>query len=83
MCTKCNSEMIEKTSILFWIFVGITWVAMSFFIGMMISVVGLIVRYAGIGFIISSPLLSRIYRCRKCNKLFWTYPETCDVRDEM
>lgn len=75
MCPKCNGEMIEKTGVLFWVYMGIAWIATSFLFGKLIPFLGLIFTCVGIGFIIFSLLLARLYKCKKCNKLFWNYPE--------
>ncbi len=75
MCPKCGGTMIEKTGVLFWIFMGVAWMAASFIMHINIFYIGHILMGAGIIFILFSPLLARFYKCKKCNKLFCEYPK--------
>lgn len=68
MCPKCHSIMIDKTGIMFWIFIGIAWLASTFIIRL--KYIGIVFFIFGLVFIIFSPFLAKLYKCQKCNKVF-------------
>lgn len=68
MCPKCHSSRIDKTGIMFWIFMGVAWLASACVIRL--KYIPIVLFIFGLLFIVSSPFLAKLYKCQKCSKIF-------------